>query len=595
MADVSTVLVKDSVIGDITPDLTFAIKSGASSKTFQSFVATSSSNSNLNWNVTVPSENTVIDREILVQTGLSFTVRIDGCPADETAFDYGLLDSLQAFPLASLMTTLNAQINNTSVSINLQDVLPQLVAMTSKRELQHWNGMTPCYRDSTYANYFDGVATNANALASVDNTSYDEMLLPRGAHPVVCVIAQFEADGTYVSASPVCTTTGNYFLVAVQTIVCEPLFLSPFIYAHPEFNAQGLLGVSNMVITANIGNLNRVFSASPYSAEGSALTYEVTAGIANAFLGHGATPQPLLFQVSNANLLALASGASSPQLLLQFLSTQPTDVIETRNSLPYMDFPRFISPTSGTSALARLVSATYSASSIQLNQIPDLFIICLRKPISSMTAKDSNSFLKINSISLNLNNQSGLLSSATPYDLWRMSVKNGSTQSWLEFSGQATYKDRATGAGKLVSTIGSLLVINPAYDLGISDFLSCGSIGQYNFQFSVNVTNTVALEGESFSPEICTITANSGVFVTQQGQSQIFTGLATKEMVLAAKKQPDAVSSVQYARMVGGKMMNMIGLRQRLHRRGGERIVGGMMSGAAMSGGKARGKLTALC
>jgi hypothetical protein len=599
MADVSTVLVKDSVIGDITPDLTFAVKSGASSKTFQNFVATSTSNSNLVWNITVPSENTVIDREVLVQTGLSFTVRVDGCPALETAFDYGLLDSLQAFPLASIMTTLNAQINNTSVSINLQDVLPQLVAMTSKRELQHWNGMTPCLRDQTYANYFDGVATNANPLASIDNAGYDEQLLPRGAHPVSCVIAQFEADGTYVSASPVCTTTGNYFLIAVQTIVCEPLFLSPFIYAHPEFNAQGLLGVNNMVIQCNINStLNRLFSASPFSAEGSALTYAVTSGIDNAFLGHGATPQPNLFQVSNANLLALTSGASSPQLLLQFLSTQASDVIETRNSLPYMDFPRYISPTSGTSPLGRLVSGTFSASSIQLNQIPDLFIICLRKPIASMTAKDSNSFLKINSISINISNTSGLLSSASPYDLWRMSVKNGSTQSWSEFSGQASYKDSATGAGKLVSTVGSLLVINPAYDLSLPDYLTDGSIGQFNFQFSVNVTNTVALEGETFSPEICTITANSGVFVSQQGQSQIFTGLATKEMVLAAKKEKDAVSSVQYARMIGGKMLNAIGLRQRLHRRGGvgERIVGGMMSGAAMSGGKMKsGKLTALC
>jgi hypothetical protein len=591
MADVSTVLVKDSVIGDITPDLSYAIKSGASSKTFQSFVATSTSNSNLSWNVTVPSENVVIDREVLIQTGLSFTVRVNGCPADEKAFDYGLLDSLQAFPLASLMTTLNAQINNTSVSINLQDVLPQLVTMTSKRELQHWNGMTPCLRDQTYANYFDGVGTNANPLGSIDNASYDEMLLPRGAHPVVCVIAQFEADNTYVSASPVCVTTGNYFLIAVQTIVCEPLFLSPFIYAHPEFNAQGLLGINNMVIQANIGNLNRVFSASPFSAEGSPLTYVVEAGIANAFNGHGATPQPNLFQVNAPTLLASGAGASNTQLLFQFLSTQPSDVIETKNSVPYMDFPRFITPTSGTSALARLGTATYSASSIQLNQIPDLFIICLRKPIASMSAKDSNSFLKINSININFSNISGLLSSATPYDLWRMSVKNGSTQNWSEFSGQNTYKDSDTGAGKLVSTTGSLLVINPAYDLGISDYLSCGSIGQYNFQFSVNVTNTVALEDESFAPEICTITANSGVMQTQQGQSQIFTGLATKEMVLAAKKEPDAVSAVQYARMVGGKLMNAVGLRQRMHRRGGvgERIMGG-----AMSGGKGS-KLKALC
>ena len=594
MADVSTVLVKDSVIGDITPDLTFAVKSGASSKTFQNFVATSVSNSNLVFNITVPSENIVIDREVLITSGLAFTVTVTGCPVGETAFDYGLMDSLQAFPLASIMTTLNAQINNTAVSINLQDVLPQLVTMTSKRELQHWNGMTPCLRDNTFGNYFDAMGTNANPLASIDNTGYDEQLLPRGAHPVVCVVAQFEEDGTYVSASPICANVDNFFLIAVQTIVAEPLFLSPFIYAHPEFNAQGLLGVNNMVIQANIGTLNRLFSASPSTEEGSPLAYNITAGIDSRFNGHGATPQSDLFRVSNANLLALSSGVSTPQLLFNFLSTQPSDVIETRNSLPYMDFPRYLTPLSSTSPLARLATAQYASSAIQLNQIPDLFIICVRKPVASMGPSDSNSWFKINSISLNLNNQSGLLSNCTPYDLWRMSVKNGSTQSWSEFSGQATYKDTASGAGKLVSTTGSLLIINPAYDLSLPDYLSCGSIGNYNFQYNINVTNTVSLEGETIAPELCTITANSGVFVTQQGQSQIFTGLATKEMVLAAKSEKEPVSSVQYLRMVGGKMMNSIGLRQRLARRGGERVVGGAMSGGAMAG-KARGKLTALC
>ena len=591
MADVSTVLVKDSVIGDIVPDLTFAIKSGASSKTFQNFIATSVSNSNLVWNVTVPSENIVIDREILVSTGLSFTIRVDGATAGDVGFDYGLMGSLSCFPLASIMTTLNAQVNNTNVSINLADVLPQLVAMTSKKELQHWNGTTPCLRDSTFGSYYDAMGTNANPMGSVDNAGYDEQLLPRGAHPVVVNIQQFEADGTDAGTSNICATDGNYFLVAVQTIVAEPLFLSPFIFAHPEFNAQGLLGVSNMVIQANIGNLNRIFSASPFTQDGiEALTYTVTAGISAGIDGVAATSD--LFQVQSNELYAKASTGSTPTLLFNFLSTQPSDVIETKNSIPYMDFPRFLTPSSSSSPFARDATGGLSSSNIQLNQIPDLFVICIRKPLSSMTIKDSNSWFKINSISLNLNNQSGLLSNCSPYDLWRMSVKNGSTQSWSEFSGQATYKASDTGTGQLVRTTGSLLIINPAYDLSLPNYLSCGSIGSYNFQFNVNVTNTVSRVGESISPEVVTITANSGVFVTQQGQSQIFTGLATKEMVLAANKDKEAVSSVQYLRMVGGKLLNSVGLRQRLGRM---RMRESPMAGGMMSGGAKHGKMAALC
>jgi hypothetical protein len=168
-----------------------------------------------------------------------------------------------------------------------------------------------------------------------------------------------------------------------------------------------------------------------------------------------------------------------------------------------------------------------------------------------------------------------------------MSVKNGSTQSWAEFSGQATLKS-ADGAGQIVNTTGSVLIINPAYDLSLPDYLSNGSIGSYNFQFSASVTNSL---GSVVSPEMVTICANSGVFTTQQGSSQVFTGLATKEMVLSAKAQKESMSSSHFARLVGGKLMNHLGLRSRLSHKM-ERMgapastVGGRMSG---------GKLHSLC
>jgi hypothetical protein len=40
---------------------------------------------------------------------------------------------------ASLMTTATAQINNTAVSVNLQDILPSLLRMNNSRELYSFN------------------------------------------------------------------------------------------------------------------------------------------------------------------------------------------------------------------------------------------------------------------------------------------------------------------------------------------------------------------------------------------------------------------------------------------------------------------------
>jgi hypothetical protein len=156
-----------------------------------------------------------------------------------------------------------------------------------------------------------------------------------------------------------------------------------------------------------------------------------------------------------------------------------------------------------------------------------------------------------------LNNQSGLLSSATQQDLWRISVNNNSTQSWLGFSGKANGVP-VTGlpVSGGVATTGSILVLNPAKDLSLPDYLSCSSIGQFNFQFTITVTN---YSTQTFNPEILVVTANSGIFVTQAGSSVIYTGILTKQMVVdtKAEKSADPITTCEYNRMVGGSHHNM--------------------------------------
>jgi hypothetical protein len=70
-----------------------------------------------------------------------------------------------------------------------------------------------------------------------------------------------------------------------------------------------------------------------------------------------------------------------------------------------------------------------------------------------------------------------------------MSQKNGSSQTWLEFLGNGSTNNNATGRGNAVSTIGSMLVLNPAVDFGLLSMYSASSGGQFNCQFSLNVIN----------------------------------------------------------------------------------------------------------
>ena len=294
-------------------------------------------------------------------------------------------------------------------------------------------------------------------------------------------------------------------------------------------------------------------------------------------------------------------GFVNTRLLFNFLSLQPEQYakISTKNVVPYLDYPRYLTTFTSGTTIAPGGSKTLTSQSIQLNQVPDMILICARVPMSSQNWNYTSSFLTINQISINFNNASGLLASATQQDLYNLSFRNGSAQSFYEFRGFADINDNATGGVDTVPTTGSLLVLNPVYDFSLPSYLSSSSLGQYQFQFNLNVSNQY--DFSVVQPELCIITINSGIFATQQGTSQIFTGILTKEQVLRTKEQNPVpqLDSVEYKRLVGGKLQNrgmgnlMKMVKDKMMPRppsGGAMSAGAMsagaMSGGAISGGK---------
>jgi len=539
MADFQPYLIKDSRINNITDNVSYGIYSGASQNTFQSFQATTKSPSQISFNVSIPSENTILDRNVLIQATYKITITIPNTNTiakNAIAFQYGLTDAFQAFPINSSITSMNATINNTNVSINSQDVLPQLLRMIDPRELQKYNGMTPTLIDNLSFNYIDfsDIAAkgsrNNNPLGSIYNASGDNYLLPRGSHPLdSIVVVHTQAGGGNDTSLTSSDAGGDAWVITLTSTFTEPLFLSPFLFGGKhDFNNQGFVGLNTLNLNLNVDStFRRGFST--------ALPYGQTIA---------------LTEIIDA------------KLLLNFLTTQPTDLIKAKNIVPFIDYPRYI--TSGLGTINIGASSTFVSQNIQLNQIPDLFIICVRKPIATATIQDANAFLPINSVSINFNNASGLLSSATRNDLWRMSRVNGCQQSWYEFSGKATKYSAAgdgvvTDANRLiaytVATTGSLLLINPSRDLSLPAYLSNGSLGQFNFQISLNVSN---YSNANITPELVVITANSGVFSTIAGSSAVYTGLLTKQMVLDTAQQQEGISSSSVNRLTGGSISDMV-------------------------------------
>lgn len=558
--DINPTLVKDKRINQITDSCDYAVYSGASQNTFQQFPATTQSASNISFNVQVPSENIVVDRNVLISSTVNFTIAITNVPAGAVAFNIGSNDALQSFPLNKLFTTSSATINNSSVSVNTQDVIDALLKQIPQEQLQKYQGMTPVYTDGAYRNYTDAQTTTNNPLGGYQNSAINNLFLPRGAHPITPNSYWRLSGGVSTASNLTSTALTDVFYINCSVNLTEPLMcLSPFLFgADNVYNSQGLVGVNSINVVLNVDSSCKRF----WSTANSGYTYTVSLG-----------------NLANATVGAVAKNAfENTNMLLNFLSTQPTDLVKAKNVVAYSDFPRYLT-TNLTTLGGAGSNNSYSSQNIQLNQIPDKLFIFVRKQMASQDVRDSATFLPIKNISINFSNASGLLASATQMDLWKMSVENGLQMNWYEFSGYGN-KQNAGQLGLKTASGGSVLVINPAKDLSLPAYLSNGSLGQFSLQFNITVENTTAI---TYSPEIVVVCQNSGVFVSQSGSSSIFTGVLSKQMVLDTVANQEAFDSGEYDRLVGGMKMSSA---LKAVPRPMKRVAGAMSAGVRSAGRK---------
>ena len=520
-----TVKVQDSRIADISSVIDYAIIKGGAQNTFQSFPSNSSSTSSVSFNISPPSESVVMSREVMIETDTKFKITISNVPDGEKAFSYGLNDSLQSFPFSSLVSNLSASINNTNVSINLQDTKDMILKMIPPQELSKYQDTCPTMLDSNYKVYGDGGSNSE--LNGWSASGYNKDLQPRGTFP----LRSYDCVRTPVSGSPddsiISENLTDVFTISLTVRTTEPVILSPFIFGDANKGSdQGFYGINQLNLVFNIDSSMKRF----WSTKSSDYSYSFALDPVSPFRSN---------------------------LLLNFLSTQPEDCVDVRNVIPYLEYPRYITPITNTPLIGSGNTSTITCQNIQLSKIPDLILVAARKPIYSQTAKDSASFYPIKGISVNFNNQSGLLSNASQQDLYKTSVRNGNQQSWLEWSGYASSFDVSSpdGLPKQVPTVGGVMAISPALDLSLNSTLANGSVGQFSLQINVDVLNNSAVDA---APEIVIIAVNSGILTTIAGNSSLQTGLLDSKMVLNASLSK-GVSTSSVGRLVGGSLFGKIG------------------------------------
>jgi len=550
----------------------YAVEKGALSVSNVSFQAQTADSSSCQFNVQVPSENVFVDRAVEwggVQVATVVLAVTAGTLAGSVLPAGTSLQGLvapAAFPLHQSTSQMSATINDATVTVNTQDVLPQVLRLADVRDARRQR-TCPTMLDR-YAKYPDSrVVTNSPLLTWAETAESDSVpnggfngfyyaTSATGATPVdVTNAAQVIGDVTYVYGQPTLSAalasaaTISVTLHVVWNSV-EKLLLPPFIFSDQYEMSTGLFGVQNFQVQMNL-------VATP----------------ARAVRVSTSTTLPQVISASGASLgsvsgsVALTSVAwgtggfgmfvSKPTLSVQFLTPSLDVPLPPKSIVPYMEFPRYIT-TPGQAVLPstslNAAGTDLQSQTITLPNIPDLLVIFV-KPSSYTDSTNGDWSLPITNISMNFDNFSGLLSTMTQEQLYQMSLRNGVDMDWSEWSGYGALPLSGSGSGQggVRGLVGGPLVLKPGVDFPLSSGQASGLVGNFTLQYNLKVQNFtgITLDGAAAARpfvNIYTVPISSGFFETIKGSSRIIKGVLTEQDILSA---PAQAPSAELQRPVG--------------------------------------------
>ena len=552
----------------------FAVYKGALSISNSPFNAIAASSSQLTFNVQVPSLNVFLNREVELTGAPNMRCRVQvpaAQPVQPTApavLTFGQDCALPAFPLHQMFNTLTATINDTTSTINVNDVLYEVLRLVDMKR-NRLQRTCPTMLDKYQAYDYAVGAINNNLASYWDGTDYDNM--PNGSfHNVVFTDAagvelqgsgtaaagtgyadgrtagsqvDFNngvpclTDGGWNAAPAVGPATGVYavdYNVYYRYQSTEKLVLSPFIFSEVHGNETALFGINNIQLVVNVGATGRNLRVAPL-ASGNALQRTVT-----------------LVQFQN-------TAWQSVSVNCQFYTPSLDLDLPPKSVVPYMEYPRYISANLGN--VAANGTATLRSNTITLPQIPDMLIIYCRPQVYQDNTR-CDWYLPITNISMNFDNFSGLLSSHTAEQLYAMSVDNGLDMDWNTWNGQAIVANNRpvnpvvlgrTVRANRVPAVGGFLVLKPSKDIPLQSGQAPSVVGNYTLQFNATVYNQ---SGGLVAPSLYVIAVNSGFFETQSGSSRILKGVLNEQQVISA---PRSMDSNALRRYVGGNFLSSLG------------------------------------
>lgn len=526
-SDYIPVLVSDKRM-DLRSKLDFEVYSGANSVSPSVFGASTNSSNNLNFSITSPSFQTILDMNIMIDTDIIYT--ITGTPANGSYLvNYALSDCLAPFCFNQLINNASVNINQSQVSLNVSDALPALLPLISRDQLSKFNCMTPTMLDNVQNYYQANYLTSQSSVFKgyYSNNVYDKE--SRGSFSIKSI------TGNNLGAANAVQT------VVVTVHVTEPLLVSPMLFGKVSSGIAGIQAI-NMSLSMDASGKRSWRTATPLGS---------------------ATTAPAGYNV--------VVTYNNPQVMVNFLSPKASALVKygVRNILPFTQLNVYNNLVSAAAGIG-----TLSSPSIQLSSIPKTLMVYIRK--DGRTWNDADFYIPIKKISINFNVNNGILSGCNQQALYVLSQQAGLQQTWGEFSGRTS---DSSGPGTLtnVTTQSGPVVLDFARDIYVSsEFDAPGNIGSFNFSISVDYDNT-----NYAGAMICTapiqlfvVMANTGIYSTESGNSSSFTNILSKSDVLSVLSDK-AVQDVQTSELQTTTGEELTGGRKGYGRSGGMGPSGG--------------------
>lgn len=476
----------------------YAVLKSGQQTTQKAWTTTSISQTSIQFSCPPPSGQIIVDRKVYFLLPIRLTFSGDAGVGNLLLNPNR--DAPRAFPISSSIDTIQVTINNQSVSMQMADIIQPLLHYNTCDDISLTEySMTPTYMDQSQA-YSQLYGTVRNPLASYGD-SHDKTMTPRGSFPF--------------------TIVSNTQTSAVVDMVCtEPIFLSPFYWGHD--NGSGFYNVNamdfNITFLGNAGN--RMWShdaSSSFTSTISSVSAQFS-GFGNSF----SYPQ------------------NQPYMLFTYITPLETQKLPYNMPItyPYFDIQRF--PTDINSPVPPSPAAnstqTFISNNIQLSSIPRRMYIYVRERNNDLynTPNNPDTYFSIENLSIQFQNKNGLLSSATKQQLYEMSVKNHCNMSWLQWSGGKT---NTTGSlTDKFGTIGSILCIEFATDIGLEDIEAPGKLGQYLLQVTLTATN---ISNRDINPTMYIVVVSEGTFTIEGlGKASTNIGVISSQDILNAQQNP---------------------------------------------------------